>query len=86
MSRRQDDYAEEIREHIEIETRENIERGMPPEEARRAAIRTFGNSGVSAGSICGRAVRSIGWKRWCRTSNTVGAFCGKVRCCPLRSY
>ena len=36
MSRRQDDYDEEIREHIEIETRENIERGMPPEEARRA--------------------------------------------------
>ncbi len=46
MSRRQDDYDEEIREHIEIETRENMERGMPPEEARRAAIRMFGNTGV----------------------------------------
>jgi predicted permease len=46
MSRRQDEYDEELREHIEIETRENIERGMPPNEARLAAIRTFGNSGV----------------------------------------
>jgi predicted permease len=41
---RQDDYDEELREHIEIETRENIGRGLPPDEARRAAIRTFGNS------------------------------------------
>ncbi len=46
MSRRQDEYDEELREHIEIETRENIERGMPPNEARLAAIRTFGNPGV----------------------------------------
>ncbi len=30
-----------------METRENIERGMPPEEARRAAQRTFGNVGVT---------------------------------------
>jgi predicted permease len=43
---RQDEYDEELREHIEIETRENIERGMPPNEARLAAIRTFGNAGV----------------------------------------
>jgi predicted permease len=43
---RQDEYDEEIREHIEIETRENMERGMSPEEARRAAIRMFGNTGV----------------------------------------
>ena len=46
MSNRQDDYDEEIREHIEIETRENIAHGMPPDEARRAAIRAFGNPAV----------------------------------------
>ena len=37
------DLEEEIREHIEIETRDNIERGMPAGEARRAALRKFGN-------------------------------------------
>ena len=33
----------DIREHIERETQDNIERGMPPEEARYAAMRKFGN-------------------------------------------
>ena len=46
MSRRNDRYDEEIREHIEMEIRENLERGMTPEEARRAATRAFGNAGV----------------------------------------
>lgn len=34
---------EAIREHIEKETQENIERGMSPEEARYAALCKFGN-------------------------------------------
>ena len=46
MNRRRDDFEDEIREHIEMETLENIERGMSPDEARRAALRTFGNVGV----------------------------------------
>src|SRR6266567_1852032 len=33
----------DIREHIERETQDNIGRGMPPEEARYAAVRKFGN-------------------------------------------
>jgi hypothetical protein len=33
----------EIREHIERETQDNIERGMAPDEARYAAMRKFGN-------------------------------------------
>ena len=33
----------DIRDHIERETADNIERGMSPEEARYAALRTFGN-------------------------------------------
>jgi len=33
----------DIRAHIESETQDNIERGMPPEEARFAAMRKFGN-------------------------------------------
>ena len=38
-----EDLDQDIRNHIEIETQDNIERGMSPEEARYAAIRKFGN-------------------------------------------
>jgi predicted permease len=34
---------QDIRDYIERETQDNIERGMPPEEARYAAMRKFGN-------------------------------------------
>ncbi|HVH73055.1 MAG TPA: ABC transporter permease, partial [Candidatus Dormibacteraeota bacterium] len=33
----------DIREHIDRETQDNLERGMPPAEARYAAVRKFGN-------------------------------------------
>ena len=38
-----DDLEQDIREHIERETQDNIARGMSPEEARYAALRKFGN-------------------------------------------
>jgi putative ABC transport system permease protein len=34
---------QDIRDYLERETQDNIERGMPPEEARYAALRKFGN-------------------------------------------
>src|ERR1700735_3768054 len=37
------DLEQDIREHIEAETQDNIARGMSEEEARYAAIRKFGN-------------------------------------------
>jgi hypothetical protein len=37
------DLDQDIHEHIEMETQDNIERGMSPEEARYAALRKFGN-------------------------------------------
>ncbi|HSK81212.1 MAG TPA: permease prefix domain 1-containing protein, partial [Thermoanaerobaculia bacterium] len=37
------DIDEELRLHLEMEAEANVGRGMPPEEARRAALRTFGN-------------------------------------------
>jgi hypothetical protein len=46
MSRRKrmlQQLDDEIRDHIETETQDNIERGMSPEEARYAAVRKFGN-------------------------------------------
>jgi len=38
-----DDLEQDIRDHLERETQDNIDRGMSPEEARRAALRKFGN-------------------------------------------
>jgi hypothetical protein len=46
MSRRKrmlQQLDDEIREHIETETQDNIERGMSPEDAHYAAVRKFGN-------------------------------------------
>jgi len=40
-----DDLRRDFEEHIELETRDNIERGMSPKEARAAARRKFGNLG-----------------------------------------
>ncbi len=33
---------EEMRTHIEVRTRENVQAGMPPDEARYAALKQFG--------------------------------------------
>ncbi len=38
-----DDLAEEIRAHLAMEEQENLESGMPPDEAHYAALRRFGN-------------------------------------------
>jgi len=37
------ELAEELRDHIDRQTRENMARGMGPEEARLAALHAFGN-------------------------------------------
>jgi putative ABC transport system permease protein len=39
-----DELQRDIEEHIEHETRDNIDRGMTPEAARAAALRKFGNT------------------------------------------
>jgi len=41
--RMMEDLDQDIRDFIERETQDNIERGMSPEEARYAALRKFGN-------------------------------------------
>lgn len=38
-----DDIDEEMRVHVELETEANIERGMAPDQAREAALRSFGH-------------------------------------------
>src|ERR1700722_3500797 len=38
-----EELDQDIRDHIERQTLDNVERGLPPEEARYAAMRKFGN-------------------------------------------
>ena len=38
-----DDLEEEIHSHLQMEEQENLESGMPPDEAHDAALRRFGN-------------------------------------------
>src|SRR5262249_27639271 len=41
------DLDEEIRAHLEMETEQNVADGMSPEEARTAALRSFGSVALS---------------------------------------
>jgi predicted permease len=49
----------DIREHLERETQENMERGMSPAEARAAALRKFGNVGLIT-----EQTRAVWHRRW----------------------
>jgi predicted permease len=57
--RMMEDLDQDIRNHIEIETQDNIERGMPPEEAHHAAMLKFGNAARVQESV--REVWSFVW-------------------------
>src|SRR5215470_9794955 len=53
------DIEEELRIHVEMETETNIKRGMPPDEARSAALKSFGNLGRNTER--GYDIRGAGW-------------------------
>jgi predicted permease len=53
------DIEEELRIHIEMATEENLKRGLPPEEARAAALKSFGNPGRTTEQ--GYDIRGGGW-------------------------
>jgi putative ABC transport system permease protein len=48
-----------LRVHVEMETEMNIRRGMPPNEARAAALKSFGN--VGRNTELGYDIRGGGW-------------------------
>ena len=50
---------DEMRSHIEMQTQENIEADMNPEQARYAALRQFG--GVESIKETCRENRGVGW-------------------------
>src|SRR5688500_20386639 len=54
-----DDLREELQAHLEMETAENIRRGMHPDEARRQALLASGGLTVAAESV--RAQRGLPW-------------------------
>ncbi len=53
------DIEEELRVHVEMETETNIKRGMPPDEARAAALKSFGDLGRN--TELGYDIRGGGW-------------------------
>jgi predicted permease len=53
------DIEEELRVHVEMETETNIKRGMPPDEARAAALKSFGALGRN--TELGYDIRGGGW-------------------------
>jgi putative ABC transport system permease protein len=53
------DIEEELRIHVEMETEANIRRGMAPDEARAAAMKSFGNLGRNTER--GYDIRGGGW-------------------------
>jgi predicted permease len=58
-----DDLDRDIREHLELEVQDNIDRGMAPDAARYAALRKFGN--VTRVKEDTRAVWSFVWlEQW----------------------
>src|SRR5580658_5576474 len=62
MNRRKrmlNDLDQDIRDHIDLETQDNLARGISPEEARYAALRKFGN--VTRVQEETRVVWSSGW-------------------------
>src|SRR5262252_1350931 len=53
------DIEEELRVHVEMETETNIKRGMPPDEARAAALKSFG--ALARNTELGYDIRGGGW-------------------------
>jgi predicted permease len=53
------DIEEELRVHVEMATEENLKRGLSPDEARAAALKSFGNPGRN--TELGYDVRGAGW-------------------------
>jgi putative ABC transport system permease protein len=53
------DIEEELRIHVEMETETNIKRGMSPDEARAAALKSFG--ALSRNTERGYDIRGGGW-------------------------
>ena len=54
-----DDLREELQAHLEMETAENVRRGMAPDEARRQALLASGGLAVAAESV--RDQRGLPW-------------------------
>jgi predicted permease len=57
--RADDDLRDELQAHLDMETAENIRRGMRPDEARRQALLASGGLTVAVESV--RAQRSLPW-------------------------
>ena len=70
------DFDEEVRFHLELRTRELVERrGMDPDSARVEALRQFGDGSARTGD-------TSGWTACDRTSSARSAASGAARASP----
>jgi predicted permease len=77
--RAQDDFANEIRSHLELETARLIDEGLSPDEARAAARRRFGSVTVANE----RFYESDRWRWWDHVRQDIGAATRSLRRYPL---
>ena len=79
-----DSLRDDIRDHLDRETQDNLARGLSPEEARRQALLTFGNVAL----VEEEPVRSgcaAGSSRRCRISGTASEPSAGIRVSRRRS-
>ena len=79
-----DDFAEEIKSHLELEADELKREGLSEDEARRTARREFGNVRRRRKGLYEKA-GGCGWTS-CGAMGSVSAGCGRVRGLQLRRY
>jgi hypothetical protein len=71
------EMEDEMRFHLLMRTRENIERGMRPDEAGREARRRFGNVGRIK-DLARDIKGGVLWRRFCKTCATARGCCARV--------
>ena len=71
--RRVEELDAEVRFHLEQMVAENVKEGMGAEEARRAALRAFGNPLL----VRDRTQETWFWTEWERVGGTHGSRCDR---------
>jgi hypothetical protein len=58
-ARLDDELDEELRDHVERTIEANVARGVPPDEARRAALLAIGRRRAAEGGVPRHAAREV---------------------------
>jgi hypothetical protein len=83
-NRADNDMRDELQAHLDMETAENIRRGMPPEEARRQALLASG--GLTRAAEAVRDRRGLPWIEASRPISTTPSAPAPQSCSSPRSW